>query len=142
MTDQVTISPGKKYQNDGKVQIYSCFYFHQSKFWLENYKSNIWYNSFILIKLKHAIRPLISNMILNMHNHFIIYLLIASYHVLLFFLYPIDNPTLTQQLDFSLHLQLLMTCIFTHYYDTFKYLLLVTVTCISKSYHFLMKCNS
>ena len=121
---------------------------------VRNYELKILWNGFVLIKLKLAkecnveiyfstmFEPLVLDMIINMHNHFILYLLIASYQVLLFFLYPIDNPTLNQQLDFSLHLQLLMTSIFTHFYDPFKYLLLVTVTCISKSYHFLMKCNS
>ena len=98
---------------------------------VRNYISKIIYNNLVLIKLKLA-KSMLSNLIIDIHNHFIFYLLIASYQVLLFFLYPIDNPTLTQQLDFSLHLQLLMTCIFTHYYEPSKYLLLVTVTCISK----------
>ena len=112
---------------------------------VRNCNSKILCNSLILIKFKflnecevEIMRLMVSNMIMNMHNHLIFYLLIASYKVLLFFLYPIDNPTLTQQLIFSLHLQLLMTCIFTHYYEPSKYLLLVTVTCISKNYHFLM----
>ena len=112
---------------------------------VRNCNSKILCNSLILIKFKflnecevEIMRLMVSNMIMNMHNHLIFYLLIAIYKVLLFFLYPIDNPTLTQQLIFSLHLQLLMTCIFTHYYEPSKYLLLVTVTCISKNYHFLM----